>query len=126
MGSNYINRGEAISVNYTAASTDLAPATFSVGDPVVLTSMPAVGLTDRTSTSTQSTLWTYGKYRLSVDATSAAIAPGDIIYFQPTATGTPATHLTNNSSASGAIRWGYALESGSSGATHTIEVLLGY
>ena len=125
MGSNYINRGEAISVSYTAASTDLAPATFSVGDPIVLSSMPAVGLTDRTATSTQTTLWTYGKYRLSVDATSATFAPGDIIYFQPTATND--THLTNNSSASGAIRWGYALESsGSSGSAYTVEVLLGY
>ena len=124
MGSNYINRGEAISVSYTAASTDLLPATFDVGEPVVLSSMPAVALTDRTATSTQTTLWTYGKYRLLVDAPSADIDLGDIIYFQPTETND--THLTNDSTVTGAVRWGYALGSVSSGSSGTIEVLLGY
>ena len=55
MGSNYINRGEAIEIQFPAASPDVKPAEFSVGEPISIGDMPAVAMTPRDANSTSVT-----------------------------------------------------------------------
>lgn len=122
MGSNYVQRGEAFQV----PKTNVSPTAFNVGDPVrVGNSLPAVAMTGSSGSGSNTTVWTYGAYNLSVDAPSATFSPGDVIYFQPTATND--SHLTNDSAAVNNVRWGYVLQvSGASGSAYTVLVKVGY
>lgn len=136
MGSNYINRGEAIEIQFPAGSPDVKPAAWDVGDPIsigglyagasanagVVGGFPAVAMTPRTAESTKAAIWTYGKYRLRV-STAAAIGVGTILNFLDEAE--QGVHLSatdldeSNSTFANRVfgtRWGYALEAASAGA----------
>lgn len=102
------------------AATD--PATPASGDPVLIGQIPAVALTDERSDGT-TTIDTAGAYNLSVKAVdtggSAAVNPGDIIYY--VSGDTPKLSRKNTG-----VRYGYALGAITSGSTATISVKLGY
>ena len=115
MASNYKQRGDAFSVQTSAIS----PATFNVGDPVIVGDLPAIAMQSRTSTTTRAntTIWTYGIYdNLEVSA-AISIVPGDIIYID--------SDGDLSDTVSGGKRWGYALESKSAGPSN-IRVKVGY
>ena len=126
MGSNFINRGEAIEVNFGAASTDLTPATWETGDPIMVGDLPAVAMTPRTAASEKATIWTYGKYRLRVNAPSGGANAGTVgksIFMIGTAAN--GTFLTTNASATGAKFWGYLLGTLAAGANGIVDVKCG-
>lgn len=103
----------------TGAATD--PATPASGDPVILGQIPGVALIDE-NTDGNTVIDTGGVYNLSVKGTNGAntaIAAGDIIYY--VAANTPKLSVTNTG-----VRFGYALDPVSSGATTTIRVKVGY
>lgn len=109
----------------TGAAT--APATPTSGDPVLLGQIPGVALTDEAeggNAAGQITLDTGGVYNLSVKgegaAGNAAVAIGDIIYYE--AGQTPPL----NKDATNGVRFGYALGTVGSGLTATIPVKVGY
>lgn len=106
----------------TGAATD--PATPTSGDPVVLGDIPGVALTDEGDGGNDAgeiTIDTGGVYNLSVTgedgAGSAAVTAGDIVYLD--------SGVVNVDDTNG-VRYGYALEDVSSGATTTIPVKIGY
>jgi predicted RecA/RadA family phage recombinase len=99
------------------------PATPASGDPVLFGQLPAVAVTDERADGTTS-VDTEGVWEMSVQgadgAGNAAIAAGDIIYYDSAAT------VKLNKDATNGVRWGYALAAVSSGATSTIRVKVGY
>ena len=104
-----------------------APATPASGDPVLVGQMPGVALTDEGdggNASTHTSIHFSGVYELSVKgegaAGNAAVAIGDILYYE--AGQTPPL----NKDATNGVRFGYALETVTSGATATIRVKVGY
>lgn len=99
------------------------PATPASGGPVLVGQLPGVALTDERSDGTTSIAFK-GVFDLSVEgannAGNVAVAAGDILYYD-----TAATVKINKDNTNG-VRFGYALEAVSSGATATIRVKLGY
>lgn len=99
------------------------PTTPNSGDPVLVGQIPGVALTDEQADGT-TTIQTDGVFELSVKGettTNAAIAVGDILYYDAAAT----PHKLNKDNTNG-VRFGYALEALASGATSTIRVKVGY
>ncbi|MBN6054523.1 DUF2190 family protein, partial [Nonomuraea sp. RK-328] len=99
------------------------PTTPSSGDPVLVGQLPGVALTDENADGT-TTVKFNGVYDFPVKGettTNAAIAAGDILYYDSAAT----PHKLNKDNTNG-VRFGYALEAVSSGATTTIRVKIGY
>lgn len=105
---------------FSAVCSD--PTTPASGDPVLIGQIPAVASTDERADGTTS-VDTEGVFDLSVKGVdgsgNSAVAAGDIIYY--VAADTPKL----SKKATG-VRFGYALEAVSSGATATIRVKLGY
>lgn len=99
------------------------PTTPASGDPVLFGQVPGVALTDEASDGT-TTIATKGVFALSVQgadgAGNAAIAAGDILYYDSAAT------VKVNKDSTNGVRFGYALSAVSSGATSTINVKVGY
>ncbi|MFC5744821.1 capsid cement protein [Actinomadura rugatobispora] len=94
------------------------------GDPVVIGQLPGVALTTEDADDGMATIQTDGVFDLPVKGettTNAAIAVGAIVYYDAAAT----PHKLNADSTNG-VRFGYALEAVSSGATTTIRVKIGY
>lgn len=114
--------------NQLKVAPDLcANATVASGDPVAVGQLPGVALTDGDDTVAnggEATVQFDGVFDLEVVGTSddgttgAAIGVGDIVYID--------TDGTLNVDATNGIRFGYALEAVSSGATTTIKVKVGY
>jgi predicted RecA/RadA family phage recombinase len=100
----------------------VALASVTSGDPVVVGQLPAVALTS-TDTAGNVTVKTDGVFALSVKGVDGsgnkAVAIGDIIYHVDA--DTPKLSVK-----SAGVRFGYALEAVTSGATKTIKVKLGY
>lgn len=93
------------------------------GDPVVIGQLPGVALTTEDSTG-MATIQTDGVFDLPVKGettVNAAIAAGAIVYYDSAAT----PHKINADNTNG-VRYGYALEAVTSGATTTIRVKVGY
>lgn len=98
------------------------PATPQSGDPVLFGQVPGVALTAEDSNGV-TTVALNGVFDLSVKGettTDAAIAAGDILYYD-----TAATPKINKDNTNG-VRFGYAMAAVSSGATTTIPVRVGY
>ena len=99
------------------------PTTPSSNDPVLIGQIPGVALIDEQSDGI-TTVALDGVWDLSVKGEAAggnsAVAVGDILYYE--AGQTPPV----NKDATNGVRFGYALEAVSSGATATIRVLVGY
>lgn len=102
------------------------PATPASGDPVIVGQMPGVALTaeraDGTTTIKRDGTATLSVKGVTTAAANAAIAVGDLIYYVPANT----PKLSKASGDAGAVRFGYALEAVTSGATATIKVAIGY
>jgi len=99
-----------------------APATPQSGDPVICGQIPGVALTAEDSNGV-TTVAVNGTFDLSVKGettTDAAIAVGDIVYYD-----TAATPKINKDATNG-VRFGYAMAPVASGATTTIPVRVGY
>jgi hypothetical protein len=100
----------------------LAIASKSADDPAVFGQIPGVCATDTRTDGTVS-LETEGVYDLSVKGVdgsgNAAVVAGDILYY--TAGDTPKINKKTTG-----VRFGYALEAVASGATDTIQVVVGY
>jgi predicted RecA/RadA family phage recombinase len=98
------------------------PAVPKSGDPVIVGQMPGVALTNERADGTTS-VDTEGVFKLSVKgvdgAGNSAVAEGDIIYY--VAADTPKL----SKKATG-VRFGYARQAVTGGATSTIRVKLGY
>ena len=109
--------GQAIRVVCTT------PTTPASGDPVLVGQIPGVALTDEDSAGYTSVQFD-GVWLLSVKGENAsgnnAVAAGDILYYE--AGQTPPI----NKDATNGVRYGYALEAVTSGATATIQVKVGY
>jgi predicted RecA/RadA family phage recombinase len=100
-----------------------APATPQSGDPVICGQIPGVALTTEDSNGV-TTVAVDGTFDLSVKGettTDAAIAVGDIVYYDTAAT----PHKINKDNTNG-VRFGYAMAAVASGATATIPVRVGY
>jgi predicted RecA/RadA family phage recombinase len=98
------------------------PATPVSGDPVRVGQVPGVALTDERADGT-TTIQTDGVFTLSVKGVdgsgNAAIAAGDIVYYVDADTPKLSVKTTG-------VRFGYALDAVSSGATTAIRVKVGY
>lgn len=91
------------------------------GAPETIGQLPCALLTDAAATDgDKATVQLDGIWLMSVNAEAGAIAIGDIIYYDEA----DGTNKLNNT-ASGNIRWGYALEAIASGVA-TIKVKCGY
>lgn len=120
MAREYKQRDNTHFITFTAASTDVKPATFSVGDPVLVGFRPGIAMTNRTSTSTSAVVAYAGVMDTLVTAT-AAMDNGEVLYFATTAS-SAGSHLTNASS--GNARWGY-IEQGLSTGSSVVQVSVG-
>lgn len=92
------------------------------GDPVLCGARPGVALTDQ-DTDGYATVKFNGSASLSVKGettTNAQIDPGEIVYYDAAAT------VKINKDATNGVRFGYAAEVVTSGATKTIAVDIGY
>ncbi len=102
------------------AATD--PTTPASGDPVVVGQLPGVALINEMADG-KTTIKTNGVATLSVKGVdgggNSAVAAGDLIYY--VSADTPKLSKKNTG-----VRFGYALEAVSSGATTTIRVKIGY
>lgn len=100
-----------------------APAVPVSGDPVLVGQLPGVALINE-DTDGLTTIKTNGVYSFAVkgegSAGAAAVAVGDIIYYEA-----GQTPPLNKDSTAG-VRFGYALAAVASGATATIPVKIGY
>lgn len=100
----------------------VALASVTSGDPVVVGQIPAVALID-TNADGNVTIKTDGVFALSVKGVDGsgnkAVAIGDIIYHVDADTPKLSVKATG-------IRFGYALETVGSGLTKTIKVKIGY
>lgn len=98
----------------------VAKASVSAGDPVVFGQIPGVALTD-TDADGNIVMQTRGVFELAVKGAdgsgNAAVTAGAIVYLDSAEV---------NVDSSNGIRFGYALSAVSSGATTTINVLVGY
>jgi predicted RecA/RadA family phage recombinase len=104
---------------FAAICTD--PAIPASGDPVLLGQIPGVAVIAEGADGL-TTIKTDGVATLSVKGTNgsnAAIAAGDIVYY--VTANTPKLSVTTSG-----VRFGYALEAVTSGATATIRVKIGY
>jgi predicted RecA/RadA family phage recombinase len=96
-----------------------APTTPASGDPVICGQIPGVALADEDADGV-TTVALDGVFDLAVKGettTNAAVAVGDILYYD--------AGVINRDSTNG-VRFGYALGAVSSGATTTIPVEIGY
>jgi hypothetical protein len=103
---------------------ELPVASGSVsGDPVVAGQIPGLATTDRDATTGLASVKCNGVVDISVKAIdgggNSAVAIGDILYHVQA--DTPKVSKKNTG-----VRYGYALEAITSGATDTIRVKLGY
>ncbi len=99
------------------------PATPASGDPVICGQIPGVALANE-DTNGETSVALDGAFLLVVKGettTDAAVAAGDILYYDTAAT----PHKLNKDSANG-VRFGYALAAVGSGVTATIPVEVGY
>ena len=100
----------------------VALASITSGDPVVVGQIPGVALID-TNADGNVTVKTDGVFALSVKGVdgggNSAVAVGDILYYVNA--DTPKLSKKNTG-----VRFGYALEAVASGATKTINVKIGY
>jgi predicted RecA/RadA family phage recombinase len=98
------------------------PATPASGDAVLFGQVPGVAVTDERSDGT-TTVRFKGVYPFSVKGIdgdgNAAVSAGDILYY--VSGDTP--HLSKKTTG---VRFGYAMEGVTSGATATIPVKIGY
>lgn len=97
------------------------PTTPASGDPVLLGQLPGVALITEAADGL-TTIKTDGVATLSVKGTNGsdvAVAAGDILYY--VTANTPKLSKTTSG-----VRFGYALEAVTSGATATIRVKIGY
>lgn len=100
-----------------------APASPISGDPVLVGQLPGVALTDEQADG-KTTIKLNGTARLLVKGETtvdAAIAAGDIVYYDAAAT----PHKINKDASNG-VRYGYALEAVGSGVTASTLVKIGY
>lgn len=100
-----------------------APATPQSGDPVICGQIPGVALVHEDSNGV-TTVALNGVFDLVVKGettTDAAIAVGDIAYYDTAAT----PHKINKDNTNG-VRFGYFMAAVASGATATIPVRVGY
>jgi predicted RecA/RadA family phage recombinase len=108
---------------HTLAVACSAPATPASGDPVLFGQIPGVALIDEQADGL-TTIAMNGVWELSVEgangAGNTAVAVGDILYYDSAAT------VKINKDNTNGVRFGYALEAVSSGATATIRVKVGY
>lgn len=102
------------------------PATPASGDPVIIGQIPGVALTkegEGGNGSTATSVDMGGVYNLSVKGVNGsgntAVAVGDILYY--VSGDTPVLSKKDTG-----VRFGYALEAVTSGATKTIAVKIGY
>lgn len=110
--------------NDSLAVVTTAPASPVSGDPVICGQIPGVALTNKDAVDNLTTIALNGAFLLSVKGettTDAAIAVGDILYYDTAAT----PHKINKDNTNG-VRFGYALAAVASGATTTIPVKIGY
>jgi hypothetical protein len=98
-----------------------APATPASGDPVRLGVFTGIALTDEGEDIAAVTSIYTGPFwaRMAVHANSGAIADGSPLYFNDTATGTPATNLSNSPTG---VFFGYAKDAVTSTEVDTILV----
>lgn len=97
------------------------PTTPASGDPVVIGQIPGVALIAEAADGV-TTVKTDGVATLSVKGTNGsdtAVAAGDVLYY--VSANTPKLSKTTSG-----VRFGYALEAVTSGATATIRVKIGY
>jgi hypothetical protein len=86
--------------------------------------MTGIAQTDEDSDGLTSVYFGPGVFALSVDDDlGTGIAVGDPLFYQDTGTGSPATHINNKASTSGAVFFGFALATVSANATTTINVI---
>lgn len=100
------------------------PASPKSGDPVLVGQIPGVALTDERADGTTS-VDTQGVFDLVVEGKDAAnantaVAAGDIVFYDS------ANTIKLNKDGTNGVRFGYALEALSSGASGTIRVKVGY
>lgn len=126
------NRKHPSGHQLSVGATD--PATPVSGDPVLFGQRPGVALTDERTDGT-TTVQFDGVFDLSVKGTkwdstlnagagaftNVAIAAGDIVYYTPGRT--PVLDAGGDEGTE--VRYGYAGEAVASGATTTIEVIVG-
>lgn len=103
------------------------PATPASGDPVRVGKLTGVALTDEGDGGNSATHTTvnFGQAVWDVlvdDNEGSGIAVGDTIYYHDSGTGTPSTSLNNSATSMDAV-FGIALETVSTNATATIQVL---
>lgn len=118
---------EKFACTKTASLVCSDPATPSSNDPVLCGQIPGVALIDEHASGTvlagQTTVALDGVFELSVKGVdgsgNSAVAVGDILYY--VAADTPKL----SKKATG-VRFGYAREAVSSGATTSIDVQIGY
>lgn len=118
-----IERGRQFEADVSGVTGTGTDGLVLSGDPVVIGQLPAVALTSEDDDGL-ATIQTDGVWDLSVKGettTNAAIAVGAIVYYDSAAT----PHKLNADATNG-VRFGYALEAVSSGATSTIRVKVGY
>jgi predicted RecA/RadA family phage recombinase len=111
--------GRQFEANVSAVTGTGAGGKVLPGDPVVIGQLPAVALTAEDADG-MATIQTDGVFNLLVKGettTNAAVSIGDIVYFD--------SDKLNKDNTNG-VRFGYALEAVSSGATTTIRVKVGY
>jgi len=114
--------GNRLRLDVAAVNGSGAGNLVQSGDPFVIGQVPCVALDDEDSDG-YATCQTDGVFRLSVHgfnaSTAAAVTAGAIVYWDD------AAGEVNLDSGSG-VRFGYALEAVSGGATKTIKVKVGY
>jgi uncharacterized protein DUF2190 len=101
------------------------PTTPASGDPVRLKTLGGVAQTNERADGTTSVDFAAGAvYELMVDDdTGAGITPGDVLYYQDGATGTPATNINNNATTPEAV-FGVAMGTLGANATGLMNVRL--
>jgi predicted RecA/RadA family phage recombinase len=95
------------------------------GDPVVVGQLPGVALTDKDAITGLTLIKTNGVHLFAVKGENpaggaVAVAAGDIVYYDAAAA------VKLNMDNTNGVRFGYALDAVSSGATATIRVKVGY
>jgi predicted RecA/RadA family phage recombinase len=119
MATNIVHEdGDQIQANVSGVTGSGTAGVILSGDPGVLGQLPFVALTDEVAG--LATIKTNGTADLAVDAEAAAVNPGDLLYFDA------ADANKINNSASGNVRFGYALGAVANGQLGTITVKIGY
>ena len=117
-GNCVFEKGDSLSVVCTA------PTTPASGDPVLVGQLPGVALTNKNTTTNETTVQFCGVFLLSVQGETnsdagSAVAVGDVIYYDAAET------VKLNKDTTG-VRFGIALGTVGSAATATIRVRVGY